>query len=137
MTRLVLDTSAYGHFKRGEADAVDALAHATWVGVPVIVLGELRAGFAQGKRAAANERELRAFLEHPAVEVVSVDDEAAQVWSEIVVALRRAGTPLPSNDIWIAAVAACVGAPVLTYDAHFEKIQRVGVLRLGGPGPRR
>jgi tRNA(fMet)-specific endonuclease VapC len=130
MSRLVLDTSAYSQFKRGHAAAVDALAHASWVGVPVIVLGELRAGFAAGKRAATNTKELAAFLEHAVVEVLSIDDEAAQIWSEIVVALRRAGTPLPTNDLWIAALAAQCGAPVLTYDAHFEKIGRIGVRRL-------
>ncbi len=56
MTRLVLDTSAYSHFKRGDPEAVDALAHASWVGVPVIVLGELRAGFARLLRTAATTR---------------------------------------------------------------------------------
>lgn len=131
MSRLVLDTSAYSHFKRGDAAAVDALAHASWVGVPVIVLAELHVGFALGRRAAANEKELREFLAQPVVEVVTVGEEEARAWSEIVVALRRAGTPLPSNDLWIAAIAACAGAPVLTYDEHFERIHRIGVRRLG------
>jgi tRNA(fMet)-specific endonuclease VapC len=131
MTRFVLDTSAYSHFKRGDTDAVDALAHASWVGVPVIVLAELHVGFALGRRAAVNETELGEFLAQPIVEVLTVDEEVARAWSEIVVALRRAGTPIPSNDIWIAAVAACAGAPVLTYDEHFERIRRIGVHRLG------
>lgn len=59
------------------------------------------------------------------VEILVVDDEAAQIYAEIVVALRRAGTPIPTNDIWIAAIAARGGAPVLTYDAHFAQIARV------------
>jgi len=110
---------------------VDALSHARWIGVPVVVIGELSVGFALGRRSAENERELRAFLGQPVVEVVDVGEEIARAWSEIIVALRRAGTPLPTNDVWIAATAACLGAPVLTCDEHFERIARIGVKRLG------
>ena len=133
MSRFVLDTSAYSHFKRGAADAVDALSHARWIGVPAVVLGELLVGFALGRRRAENERELKTFLDQPVVELVEVSEEVARAWAEIIVALRAAGTPLPTNDVWIAATAACVGAPVLTYDEHFERIGRIGVRRLGSP----
>jgi tRNA(fMet)-specific endonuclease VapC len=71
-------------------------------------------------------RSLRRFLRHPMVEVLDVDDDAARVYAEIMVALREAGTPLPTNDIWVAAVASCDGATVLTYDDHFRLIHRVG-----------
>jgi tRNA(fMet)-specific endonuclease VapC len=129
--RYVLDTSTYSQFKRGDDEAVQVLSHATWVGVPVTVLGELHAGFLAGRRATINEKELRAFLREPVVEIVDLSHETARVWAEIISALRGAGTPLPTNDIWIAAAAACAGAPVLTYDAHFERIARIGVVRLG------
>jgi predicted nucleic acid-binding protein len=124
--RLVLDTSAYSHFKRNDEAVVSILTTAEWIGVPVIVLGELRAGFRRGTRAEVNERELSAFLRHPVVHVLDVDDDAATVYADIVTALRAAGTPLPTNDIWIAAVAAREGATVVTYDAHFRAISRVG-----------
>ncbi len=127
MSRFVIDTSAYSHFKRGDAGAVLAISRAKWIGVPTIVLGELRFGFALGRHSASNERELDAFLEHPVVDVIDVDEEVATIWSEIMVALRDAGTPVPTNDAWIAAVAAHTGAPVLTYDEHFESIDRIGV----------
>jgi predicted nucleic acid-binding protein len=97
-----------------------------WVGVPSIVLGELRTGFALGRRSRENERELAKFLDNPVVNVLDVDDSASQIYADIVVALRRAGTPLPTNDIWIAAVAAREGASVVTFDSHFLAIQRVG-----------
>ena len=131
MSRVVLDTSAYSHFKRGATETVDALSHARWIGVPVVVIGELTVGFALGRRRAENERELRTFLDQPVVEVVDVSEEIARTWGEIIVALRRAGTPLPTNDVWIAATAACLGAPVITYDEHFERVPRIGVKRLG------
>jgi tRNA(fMet)-specific endonuclease VapC len=124
--RLCLDTSAYSHFKRGQAPAVEALSRCAWVGVPAIVLGELRTGFLLGDRVERNHAELDRFLANPVVAVLNADDEAATVYAEIVVALRHAGTPLPTNDIWIAAIAAREGAQVLTYDQHFASIARIG-----------
>lgn len=125
MIRLVLDTSAYSHFKRNDEAAVSIIASAEWIGIPAVVLGELRAGFRRGTRAEANERELSAFLAHRVVHVLDVDDDAATVYADCVTALLAAGTPLPTNDIWIAAVAAREGATVVTYDAHFRAIARV------------
>lgn len=125
VTRICLDTSAYSHFKRGHADAVDAIRSARDVAVPAVVLGELRAGFRLGAKAARNEAELRSFLASPVVRVLDVDDDASSAYADIVVELKRAGTPLPTNDIWIAALAAREGATVLTFDEHFERIRRV------------
>ena len=126
MTRLCLDTSAYSHFRRGDAPVVELIDGAREVFVPAIVLGELRAGFRLGGRQRENEKHLRAFLDHPAVAVLDVDDEAASLYAEIWVELRAAGTPVPSNDLWVAALAARSGATVLTYDEHFRTIRRVG-----------
>ena len=130
MSRYCLDTSAYSHFKRGESQVVDLIDAADWLGVPSIVLGELRTGFLLGGRVDRNEAELHEFLLNPIVEELVVDGDVSQVYAEIVSALRRAGTPLPTNDIWIAATAACAGAPVLTYDPHFHHIARVGSIVL-------
>jgi predicted nucleic acid-binding protein len=125
VSRFCLDTSAYSRFKRGDEAAVEALKRATWVGLPVVVLGELRTGFLLGSHADRNEAELARFLANPVVELLDVDDEAAQIYAEIVVAQRRAGKPVPTNDLWIAALAARAGAPVLTYDVHFAAIARI------------
>jgi predicted nucleic acid-binding protein len=67
------------------------------------------------------------------VEVLVVDFEAARIYGELVTDLRRSGTPLPTNDIWIAAVAARAGAAVLTYDAQFRSMPRAGCLLLELP----
>jgi tRNA(fMet)-specific endonuclease VapC len=130
LSRYVVDTSAYTHFQRADATVVELLDAADWIGVPSIVLGELWTGFLLGRRTHENERELREFLAHPAVEQLSIDSDTARVYAEIVVALRKAGTPLPSNDVWIAACAASAGARVLTYDSHFQQIARVGAIVL-------
>jgi tRNA(fMet)-specific endonuclease VapC len=126
VSRLCLDTSAYSQFKRGHEPVVEIIDAAEWIGVSAVVLGELRTGFALGKREQTNERELASFLRSPVVHVVDVDTEVSRIYAEIVVALRRAGTPVPTNDIWIAAAAAREGATVLTYDEHFRVIGRIG-----------
>jgi predicted nucleic acid-binding protein len=132
VSRLVLDTSAYSHFQLGHAEAVARIDGASWVGVPSITVGELETGFRLGRRYDANHDLLERFLANPVVELIRVDGDVAQIYAEIVVALRRAGRPLPTNDIWIAACAASVGATVLTFDAHFAEIDRVGALVLDG-----
>lgn len=126
MSRLSLDTSAYSQFKRGDEAVVVLIDSAEWIGMSTIALGELRAGFRLGKQTARNDRELDAFLANPVVHVLDVDEDASRIYAEIIVALRSAGTPLPTNDIWIAAVSAREGASVVTYDAHFRRIGRVG-----------
>lgn len=80
---------------------------------------------AKRAKSARNEAELRAFLGASVVRVLTVDDDASSSYADIIVELRRAGTPLPTNDVWIAALAAREGATVLTFDARFEKIRRV------------
>jgi predicted nucleic acid-binding protein len=135
--RLCLDTSAYSHFKRGHAEAVELISTASEVLVPVVVLGELRAGFRFGGQSAKNEAELKTFLRQRVVRVLEVDDEASSIYAELMVELRRAGTGLPSNDVWIGALAAREGALVLTYDAHFAVMRRVAARTLSAEAPRR
>lgn len=123
--RLCLDTSAYSHFKRGDPQVVDLIDRADWVGVPVVVLGALAVGFRQGTRPD-NQSALDEFLANPVVDVLPVEQDMTDIYADIVLDLKAAGTPLPANDIWIAAVAVRHGATVLTYDQHFRSIARVG-----------
>ena len=134
MSRICLDTSAYSHFRRGDDPVVEIVTTAREVCVPVIVLGELRAGFRAGSRHLDNAKALRQFLANPVVRVIDVDDEIASLYSDVVAELRRAGTPLPGNDLWIAATAIREGAPIVTYDGHFRLVPRVGARIL--PAPR-
>ena len=62
------------------------------------------------------------FLDSPRVHVLTIDEETADFYATIVLALKRAGTPIPTNDIWIAALAQRHGLPVYTKDAHFEVV---------------
>lgn len=131
MKRVCLDTSAYSQFKRGAPEAVAAIGQASWVGISTIVLGELRTGFLLGDRTEKNDQELSKLLSHPVVHVLHVDDEASAHYSRLMVSLRRAGTPVPTNDVWVAAVARRENAIVLTFDQHFEGIRDVGTRILG------
>jgi tRNA(fMet)-specific endonuclease VapC len=126
VSRFCIDTSAYSHFKRGDHQVVALLDTAEWIGVPSVVIGELWLGFLQGERLDRNVSELNEFLASPVVHEIVIDRDVGRVYAEIVVALRKAGTPLSTNDIWIAAAAARSGATVLTYDSHFGSIQRTG-----------
>jgi predicted nucleic acid-binding protein len=121
--RLLLDTSAYANFRRGHASVVEALATAEHVFMAAISLGELEAGFALGSRHRENETTLREFLAEPFVSVVAVDEAVAKRYATLFVQLRRAGTPIPTNDIWIAAAALHVGAELWTFDSDFEHVR--------------
>lgn len=131
MNRFCLDTSAYSNFKRGHPAVVELIDSADWIGVPAVVFGELWTGFLQGGERQRNENELIEFLANPAVEEIAVDHSVGRLYAEILVALRNRGTPLPTNDIWVAACAARSGSTVLTFDEHFLAIERVGSLVLG------
>ena len=131
--RICLDTSGYSHFRRGMPEAVRTVTRARTVLLPAIVLGELGVGFRRGTRRAENEERLRQFIEESVVAILSVDDEAASHYAHIVVELRRHGTPIPTNAIWIAALAARESATVLTTDRHFARIGRVGSVILSPP----
>ncbi len=126
MSAFCIDTSAYSNFRRGNEEVATLLDRAELVGVSTVALGELRTGFLLGGKRQRNEMELDAFLDNPVVEVLPVDSEASRHYAEIVAELRKAGTPVPTNDIWIAATAARNGTTVLTCDDHFERIARVG-----------
>lgn len=132
MSRLCLDTSAYSHFKRGAEQPLELIRRARSIIVPAVVLGELRTGFRLGSRPAENETELQLFLAESVVTVAEIGDHTSALYAELVCDLRNKGTPLPTNDIWIAATAAETGTTVLTYDEHFKLVSRVGCQVLGG-----
>lgn len=123
MKKLLLDTNAYVAFKRGDGEVVELLRHVGEIVVPTVVLGELLAGFALGRREAANREELSAFLSAPRVRVAVMDEETANWYARVYSLLRKKGRPIPVNDLWIAATALQHGLLLLTYDEHFDAIE--------------
>jgi predicted nucleic acid-binding protein len=119
---IVLDTSAYSHFRNNHREVVDVLARAERVYVPVIVLGELDAAFRIGARTADNRARLAEFLDEEFVDTVPLSREIAVRYGEVFAALRAAGTPIPINDVWIAATALQLASQLLTFDRDFERV---------------
>ena len=120
--KLLLDTSGYVGFKMGLPEMVDFLMEAQAILLSPIVLGELMFGFRLGIRSQKNMEELKQFINQESVEVILIGEVTADRYSRIAEQLKRQGTPLPSNDIWIAAQALEQGAELVTMDRHFEKI---------------
>ncbi|MBL8953467.1 MAG: type II toxin-antitoxin system VapC family toxin [Myxococcaceae bacterium] len=127
---VALDTTAYAQFRRGHALAGSRIATAAEVVIPVIVVGELLAGFAVGSRRRENEVVLDAFLSEEFVRLVPATREVADVYGELFAKLRTKGRPIPTNDLWIAATAITEGAVLLTFDSDFDRIDGLRVERL-------
>ena len=125
MKNILLDTNAYTALLRGDQKILDAMASAETVFMSAIVLGELFDGFRGGSRIRENRALLDQFLSRPRVCLLSVGLETADVFGEIKQHLRKNGTPLPINDIWIAAHAVEKGAVLITYDKHFRQVSGV------------
>jgi tRNA(fMet)-specific endonuclease VapC len=125
--RLLVDTSAYSAFMRGHLAIKSSLQRADEIIVNAIVLGELATGFIKGRRRRRNQQELSRFLSSPRVNVVDVTEETAERYGVILNSLWKAGTPIPTNDIWIAASAMEHGLQILTTDAHYQKVGQVMV----------
>jgi len=125
VNRIFLDTSAYSAFKRGHPQIGYRIREASEIQLNPVVLGELRAGFLKGNRLAENRAELAQFLASPRVAVVQVEEETAERYAVIFDSLRRAGTVIPTNDIWIAASAMQYGSVLLSTDPHFNAVAQI------------
>lgn len=129
MKSVVIDTNAYSAFKRGEIDAVDVVKVAEVIVFTPTVLGELLGGFSLGKKGQQNVDELNAFLADPKVLFLTINAQTAEEYAKIYKELREKGTPIPANDLWIAAMARQLEMSVFTYDAHFSRIEGLKIVR--------
>jgi predicted nucleic acid-binding protein len=121
----MLDTSAYSAYLRGNAEAKQALREADEIYLNPVVLGELYAGFTRGNREKRNRDIVREFLGSPRVRVAVIDEETAERYSAILTYLWSKGTPLPTNDLWIAATAMQYGLKLITTDSHFRNVPQI------------
>ena len=126
--KICLDTNAYSRLMLGHAPLKNLLESVDEILVPATVLGELHAGFELGSRRQANCEKLSAFLKQPGVACLAIDEGVAERYGSLVSQLSRAGTPIPTNDIWIASAAMECGARLVTYDAHFGAVPGLIVL---------
>ena len=122
MSKVLLDTNGYSALLNGDKKMIQAIEKATRVYFSVFVLGELHAGFYGGSKEKDNRILLEEFLQHPSVTLIHTTEETAEIFGEIKTLLKKQGTPLPINDIWIAAHCIEHGCVLLTYDQHFQHI---------------
>lgn len=123
--RLALDTNAYRAAADGESRSIGFLRRAEEIWLPFVVLGELRAGFALGTVGKKNEARLTEFLNSPRVKALYPDDQTTHHYAGLFAQLRRQGTPVPTNDLWIAALTIQHDLMLLSGDAHFSKIAQI------------
>lgn len=123
--RLALDTNRYTDFCRGDEAVVDLLEIADEIYLPFVVLGELRAGFAVGRQSRFNEGLLRRFLLRDGVGVLFADDQTTYHYAGVYRQLRKQGTPIPTNDMWIAALVLEHNLALCARDAHFDHLPQI------------
>jgi tRNA(fMet)-specific endonuclease VapC len=123
--RLALDTNRYTDLCRGDAAVVEQVEWADEIWLPFIVVGELRAGFAVGNQGMQNEAVLRRFLLKPGVGILYADDQTTHHYANIYRQLRKQGTPIPTNDMWIAALVLQHSIALFARDAHFDHLPQL------------
>ena len=128
--RLLLDTSAYSGFNRGDKRLKDYFCTNNEVLVPLIAIGELRAGFALGTMQEQNEALLQKLLDSPNVSTVTVSDKTTKLFAVIFGQLKLAGTPINTNDMWIAALALEHDCLLVTLDSDFNSVQDLLVAQI-------
>jgi tRNA(fMet)-specific endonuclease VapC len=123
--RLALDTNRYTDLFRGSEEVLDLVEHADAVFVPFVVVAELRAGFSVGRRGTENERLLRSFLMKPGVAVLFADNQTTHHYAAVYRQLRRQGTPIPTNDLWTAALVLQHALVLCDRDRHFDHLPQL------------
>lgn len=127
---LVLDTSAYSALLRGNKTVLKILNSSDLVFLPIIVIGELKAGFANGTRQQKNLDLLTQFMSDSSVIITNISDITTDIFAIIFTELRAKGRPISQNDLWIAAMAIELKLPLLTLDQGFKNIDRLKLIEL-------
>ena len=122
---MALDTNRYTDLCRGTVSVVQTVEFADEVWLPFIVLGELRAGFAVGSQGTRNEGVLRRFLLKSGVGVLYADEQTTHHYAAVYRQLRKQGTPIPTNDMWIAAVVMQHSLVLFARDTHFDALPQL------------
>ena len=123
--RVAIDTNRYVDLCKGAAETLEVLETADEVILPFVVLAELRAGFLLGRRQADNERALHRLLLKDGVEVLYADDQTTHHYATLFRQLRKQGTPIPTNDLWLAALVVQHNLALHARDRHFDHLPQL------------
>ena len=128
MKKLVLDSNALISLFDGDRAVAEIMSQAERILIPAVVLGEVRLGFNGTKRSREAQAALESLLDRPNVEVLSVSSDTGVFYVSVMTYLKNAGTPIPMNDVWIAAGVLETGSALLSRDSHFDKIPMINRL---------
>jgi len=126
--RIAVDTNRYRDFCSGVPAAVECLAKANEIHIPFVTLAELRAGFLCGTVSRQNEKVLVHFLNRPRVRVLLPNDDTTHHYAQLFAQLRAQGTPIPTNDLWIAALVVQHDLVLYSRDEHFKHLPQLPLL---------
>lgn len=117
---MILDTNALSAAADDDPTVLAIVARVPELALPVIVLGEYRYGIAQSRNRSDYENWLQRLL--PDCTVLEVTEETSRHYAAINLELRRLGKPIPTNDLWIAALGQQHSLPILSRDQHFDSV---------------
>ncbi len=117
---MILDTNGISDLADGHAELTTIIVKAGTVEIPSVVLGEYRFGLAWSRDRNAREHWLKQLLDR--FSVLDITNETSTWYADIRSELRRAGQPVPTNDVWIAALCRQHNLPLLSRDKHFDYI---------------
>ncbi len=123
--RVAIDTNRLTDLFKGDADLASYLGTCYEVWLPFVVLGEIKAGFCGGTRQAQNELLLSRLLSRQTVRILYASRETAEQYARLFAQLKRAGKPVPDNDLWIAALALENDLALIARDGHFNQIPQL------------
>ncbi len=127
--RLAVDTNRYRDFCAAVPEAVEQLSLAQTIYLPFVTLAELRAGFLCGRLSAKNEGVLMRFLNRPRVQLLFADETTTHHYARVFLQLRSQGTPIPTNDMWIAALVLQHDLLLYSRDRHFDCLPQLPRVR--------
>jgi tRNA(fMet)-specific endonuclease VapC len=120
---VILDTKGLSAVAEGEPALEPILRKAAQIAIPVIVLGEYRYGISHSRHRAHYEQWLSEYL--PKFRILDVDERTTVSYSAVRTQLKKAGTPIPSNDVWIAALCRQHSLPLVSRDRHFDAVSGI------------
>jgi tRNA(fMet)-specific endonuclease VapC len=130
--RLALDTNAVISYREGISEVCKLVEEADVIILPVTVIGELLYGALNSTKPKKNEKFFHKFVEYSLV--VQIDGSVAARYARIRFTLKGQGTPIPENDIWIAAACLDLKVPIISRDHHFKLVPGLNVISWDNTG---
>ena len=130
IAKVTLDTNAISNLFRGDENVLRLITISDVIFIPIFVIAELHAGFLSGSKSVQNKNILQELENYIKISRIYPGDKTVEIYSEIFFKLRKSGRPIPSNDIWIAALAIEYRSSLITFDHHFSFIDNLDLVNL-------